>query len=428
MAKILLHTLTFSPDGTSTAYLVTDLVRQLKRLGHSVTVLTTTPHYNLDQAAIDRQPMRKLWCGLVYRSDCDGIPVFHVKMPMKGGRVTSRLLDYVRFHIISVLAGLLMVGSYDIIIAPSPPLTIGMVSWLLGVLRRAPSVYNVQEIYPDFAINQGLMHSPLFIGFTRWIERFVYRRNTKIVPISEWFSQTIRERVGADEKLCVIPNFVDTEFNRPLPRVNQFAEKHGLVDNFVVLYGGNLGLSQDWEAFLYAAAKLAHLPITFVITGDGVRREWLEEEIKKRGLENVKLLGYQPRELVPLIYASCDISTIPMKSASTLDTFPSKIYTIMAYAKSVIVSADEDSELSWIVKQSGCGRAIPPEDPEAYAEAVYQAYLERDSLSAEGARGRQFVEQGYSKEVAARRYDDLIQQLVNNGRVAPAYSLEVNGD
>src|SRR5262245_28268775 len=127
---------------------MTDLACELKRLGHDITVLTTTPHYNLDASALARQPMRAVWPQVLYRSDCDGIPVWHVKMPIKGQRVAARFLDYLRFHAVSLLACLRVTGPYDIVIAPSPPLTIGVVGWLLGLRRGAPTIYNVQEIYP----------------------------------------------------------------------------------------------------------------------------------------------------------------------------------------------------------------------------------------------------------------------------------------
>ena len=93
--------------------------------------------------------------------------------------------------------------------------------------------------------------------------------------------------------------------------------------------------------------------------------------------------------------------------------FPSKIYTIMACAKPVIASAGEDSEMAWIIKQSGCGRVVPPEDQQAYADAVLTAFRERESLPAEGERGRRFVERNYSKEAIARKYDALIRQLTD---------------
>lgn len=419
MAKILLHTLVFSPDGVSTAYLMTDLARQLERLGHQVSVLTTTPHYNVLQASLERQPMTPVWKGLLYKSECDGVDVWHVAIAKKGEKVAGRSLDYLRFHLVSLLAAFFgKVGEYDIVIAPSPPLSIGAIAWLLARRKRTPCVYNVQEIYPDFAINQGLLRNKTVIKLMKRLESFVYAKSDAIVPISEWFRRIIAQRSVPPEKLIVIPNFVDTELYRPLPRDNAFAREHGLLNDFVVLYGGNIGLSQDWESLLFAAEQLADLPILFVIAGDGVQREWLQTEIHKRQLTNVRLLGYQPRELMPEINASCDVATIPMHAMSTTDTFPSKIYTIMACAKPCIVTADDDSELAWIIRQSGSGAWVPPDDAQAYTDAIRHAFLTRQSLAAEGARGRAFVEQEYSKEAVAQRYDRLINHLIDNHRQA----------
>lgn len=412
MARILIHTLVFSPDSVSTAYLMTDLAHQLRALGHSVSVLTTTPHYNLDPAALERQPLRRRFWGLLYESDCGGIPVWHVTTPMKGARVGARIFDYLRFHALSMLAGVLLTGGYDLVLAPSPPLTIGVVAWLLGCLRGAPAVYNVQEIYPDFAIKQGLLRNRTVIAVLRWMERFVYRRSARVVVISEQFRRILRERGVPDAKLRVISNCVDTETYRPLPRHNEFSRSHGLDESFVVYYGGNIGLSQDWEALLHAADALRERPVSFLLTGDGVRRAWLEGEVERRRLSNVRFLGYQPLEAMPWVYASSDLCTIPMKAGTSVDTFPSKIYTMMACGKPVVISADAGSELAWLVLEAGCGDVVAPGDREGYTHAIAHALAERESLTGKGHRGRSFVEQRYSNRATALAYHALVQETL----------------
>jgi colanic acid biosynthesis glycosyl transferase WcaI len=377
LSRVLLHSLVFSPDGVSTAYIMTDLALELKRLGHSVTVLTTTPHYNINQEALEGQPMKRRWMGLLYYSDCGGIPVWHVKLPMKGSRVWARAVDYVRFHILSLIASLYTIGPQDVVIATSPPLTIGVISWLLGIRWHAPSVYKVAEVYPDLAIRQGVIRGKIMIGIMRWLEQLVYARSAMIVPIADQFRDVIRGRGVPDQKLLTIPDFVDTDLYRPLPRDNPFAKKHGLLEDFIVLYGGNVGIVQDWESVLFAAETLSSLPIRFVIVGDGARWAWLSYEIEKRGLQNVKLLGYQSKDLMPQINASCDIAIIPMTRTGAQDGFPSKIYTNLASARPVIVSADQNAEMAVIVRRVGCGRVVPPEDPQAFADAVLSALLKR---------------------------------------------------
>jgi glycosyltransferase involved in cell wall biosynthesis len=137
----------------------------------------------------------------------------------------------------------------------------------------------------------------------------------------------------------------------------------------------------------------------------------LSDEIIKRRLSNFILLGYQAKELMPQINASCDIGIIPMTRAGAQDGFPSKIYSNLASAKPVIVSADPNSGMAAIVRRVGCGRVVTPEDRQAYADAVLTAFRERESLPAEGERGRKFVVMDYSKEAIAKKYDALIHQL-----------------
>jgi colanic acid biosynthesis glycosyl transferase WcaI len=313
----------------------------------------------------------------------------------------------------SLLLGWTVIGPFDIVISPSPPITIGIIGWLIAVRHRAPAVYNVQEIYPDFAVNQGLIRNPLIIGILSKIERLVYSRSAAVVTISEWFSRIIRPRGLSGGKLRTIPNSVDTALFCPYPRDNAFAREHGLIDDFVVLYGGNIGPGQDWDSFLSAAETLGHLPVLFVVVGGGGKATWLAEECSRRSLSSVRLLGYQPRSLMPLVNASCDLCTIPMKPGTTRDGFPSKIYTIMASGKSVLVQADEDSELAWLVRHTRSGRVVVPGDGAAYAAGVQAAFEQRAVLAEEGARGRDYVVSNYSVEAVGQAYDALVRELTH---------------
>ena len=420
MSRVLLHSLVFAPDGVSTAYLMTDLAVELSRLGHSVSVLTTTPHYNVDQAALARQQLQCRAFGLWHESCLGDVRIWHVTLRQKDSRVWARGLDFIRFHAVSLLLGLWFLGRQDIVISTSPPLTIGVVSWLLGLRWGAPAVYKVAEVYPDLAIRQGVIRGRFMIGLWRRIEQLVYRRSALIVPIADQFRQIIAERGVPGHKLRTIPDCVDVDMYRPLPRRNDFASAHGLLDEFVLLYAGNIGLVQDWESILYAAEKIRDFPIRFVIVGDGVRRDWLEQEIATRELRNVLLLGYQPKERMPEINASCDIALIPLTIAGSKDGFPSKIYSTLASGRSVLVSVPPGSEMAKLVMQGRCGRIVPPENGAAYYEAVMAAYNDQAMLPEEGRRGRALIEEHYSKSAIVRQYDLLIRQLTQEGRSGAA--------
>ncbi|MGC8495190.1 MAG: glycosyltransferase family 4 protein [Syntrophobacteraceae bacterium] len=414
MARILLLSLVFAPDGVSTSVLMSELALELREMGHEITVLTTTPHYNLDTEARNRQPLSPRWPGVLFESTYCGIPVFHVSTPSKASRVGARLLDYARFHAVSTAAGLTRIGNCDVIIAPSPPLTIGLSAWLLGVARDVPFVYNVQEIYPDVAVSLGLLTNRKAIGALEMIESFIYRRSRVVTVISEWFRRRLLSKGVSPDKIRVIPNFVDTDFVAPGLRNNQFSTAHGLAGKFVILYAGNIGLTQGFETILEAAESLRdQVDLRFVIVGDGARRNWLEREMAERRLSNVLLLPYQSRSLVPMIYASADICLVPLKKGTARETFPSKIYTIMASARPVIASADPDSELVWVVGQAGCGWAVPPDNAAALKQAIQDAYGRRQQLSTLGACGRDYVVANHSRRAVARQYNDLVRGLVD---------------
>ncbi len=412
MAEILFTTLVFSPDAVSTSVLLTQLGLELQGLGHKLTVATTTPHYNCDVDARRVQPLKRCWAGLLDESNCDGITVYHARVKAKGSRIIGRLFDYASFHFLSLCASLIKAPRWDIIFAPSPPLSIGLVAWLLSMRGGGGFIYNVQEIYPDIAVSLGVIRNRFLIRILFKLEMFVYRRARTVVVISEFFRKRLISKGVPESKLRVIPNFVDTEFIRPLDRKNAFSSHHGFDDSFVVLYAGNLGLTQSFESILGAAEGLRDLSeLKFVLIGDGSRRDWLKSEVTRKGLENLLMLPYQPSSVVPDIYAACDLCVVPLKQGTAQGTFPSKIYTIMAAGRPVLVSADTDSELTWVVKEADCGWTVPPDDAKAMSEAVRHAYENRKEGLAKGESGRRYVVERHSKRTVALQYDALIREL-----------------
>lgn len=414
MAKLLLLTLVFPPDSVSTSMLLGDLAKELKKLGNDITVLTTTPHYNQEPEALARQPLCKRGLGLLYRSTYFGIPVYHVSIPVKGSRVGSRLIDYARFHIISTIVGIFVSSRYDLMLVPSPPLTIGLSAWLLGLIKRVPFIYNVQEIYPDIAIKLGVLCNWRLIRLMEWLERFIYNHASVVVVISNWFRRRLLFKGVPDEKICVIPNFVDTDFIKPAAKNSSFARIYGLQNQFVVLYAGNIGLTQSFETIIAAADKLANLPnLQFLIVGNGTRQSWLKKELAQKQLSNIRLLSYQPHSIVPQIYASSDVCLVPLKKGTAQGTFPSKIYSIMAAGRPAIISADNDSELTAVVKQAGCGLLTPPDDTNDLVKAIEYVYSHQIDLQRMGQKGREYVLKYHSRQAIGHQYHKLISEMLS---------------
>ena len=411
MPNVLILSLVFPPDSVSTAEIMGDLAQDLQALGHSVTVVTTMPHYNPDREAARRQPARGVWGPLLRRSTYHGMAVYHTAMPAKDASVPKRLAAWAGFHLLSTAAALTVVPRPDVLLVPSPPLSIGVSAWIVGALRRAPFIYNVQEIYPDIAINLGAVRNPTLIALLKRLERFVYRRAAAITVIAARMRERLVERHVPPEKVKVIPNFVDLERLSPVARDNEFSRTHGLQDAFAVTYAGNIGPAQGLDIVLDAASLLpAGHPARFVLIGDGILRERFERA-SSDSAGRVRVLPYQPSALMPQIYGASDICLVPQAAATGSDAIPSKVYRIMASARPLIAITDPVSDLAMLVRAAQCGEVVAPGDAAALSAVVQRAAAQPDEWRRMGERGRQHVIERYTREVVAGEYDRLIRML-----------------
>jgi colanic acid biosynthesis glycosyl transferase WcaI len=413
MANILILTLVFPPDSVSTAQIMGDLAADMQARGHAVTVLTTSPHYNRDPEAESRQPLTPYWGSLLRHSRYQGITVYHTFMPKKGKNIVLRLSGWVGFHLLSTLAGLTVIPRPDVIIVPSPPLTIGLSAWILGTLHRAPFVYNVQEIYPDIAIRLGALRNRQLIRLLFSLERFVYKKASKVTVIAPRMRERLLEKGVPGDKVSVVPNFVDVSDLQPMPKDNPFSRQHHVHNKFVISYAGNLGPAQGLETFVDAARLLQDEPgIHFMIMGDGILRETLRQRVVDLALNNLTFLPHQPYSLVPLIYASSDLNLVPQAAEIGFDAVPSKVYRIMACARPVLAITVTSSDLGQLVLGAQCGMVVPPGMPDALAQTIRTAYCERERWKQLGEAGRRHVIENYSRTMVTDRYLALAQEAI----------------
>ncbi|MHB1132138.1 MAG: glycosyltransferase family 4 protein [Chloroflexota bacterium] len=401
----------FAPDlSAANAVIATDLAEEMVREGYGLTVVTSFPHYagNIVDSEFKGQLFRR-----EHRNGVRVTRTYVYASPQKQ-RVFVRVLNYISFNVLSVLAGIFS-GQQDIILAPSPPLTIGLSAFFISLVKRIPFVYNVQDIYPDVAIKLGALKNPWLIRLSYWLERFVYARARHITVLSEGFRANLLAKGVPPEKVSVIPNFVDVAFVRPLPRENEFRLAHDLRDRFVVLYAGNIGYSQNLEHVLECAALLREQEdLVFFVVGNGSCKPQLEARARELGLANVRFLPFLPREEVPELYAAADACLITLRHGIARDSVPSKAYTIMAAARPVVAAVDRDSDTWKMVEEADCGLCVEPEDPAALAQAIRRLYEDRVLAERMGTNGREHVTTHYTKEAVARQYHELLTSIVNS--------------
>jgi len=412
MAKILILSLVFRPDNVSTAQIMGDLSRELFRLGNDIIVVASTPHYNPDPIAEKQQPLKKYLFNIVKKSNYNGIPVFHVYMPRKGKNPLLRALSWAWFSIAVIISPLFLLKKIDVIFCPSPPLTLGLSAYIISRLLGAQYVYNVQEIYPDFAINSGYLKNRLLIKILYSIEKFIYSKAKLITVIGRDMSQNIILKGIPKEKVIIIPNFVDTNFFHPMPKENQFRKEFNLDNKFVISYAGNIGPGQDIESFVKAAYLLRDISsIHFLLVGAGMLFDKIAKEIDILNLKNIILIGYQPYSKVPEIYAASDLCFVPQDGNIVGNAIPSKIYRIMASGRPILSTTTEQSDLYKLIKESNCGFVCQPNSPEDLADQILSAVQNKDNLIKMGMNARNYVEKYYSKENIAKRYQVIFNKL-----------------
>jgi colanic acid biosynthesis glycosyl transferase WcaI len=413
--RVMLLSLVFRPDNVSTAHIMADLTADLVAAGHRVSVFTTTPHYNRDAAAEARQRLRWYWGPLVQASEYHGARVYHVAMPRKGASVALRLSAWIWFHLVSTIAAIVLAGRTDVILAPSPPLTVGVSAWIVGRLHRARFVYNVQEIYPDIAINLGALRNRRVIRFLQGLERFVYRRAHTITAISDRMRERLLDKGVPAEKVVVIPNFVDVDALAPRPKDNAFSREYGVVDKFVVSYAGNIGPAQGLECFVDAASLLRDRPdVRLMLIGDGSLVVPLRERAAARGLTNVVIVPYQPFARVPDIYGASDVCVVAQAATTASDAIPSKVYRIMACERPIVAATEAGSDLARLIRDAGAGIVIAPGSGEGLAAAVRDAVEDPEAWKARGVAGRHHVTSTYARHLVSARYCEALRDAAHH--------------
>ena len=414
MRTILIHTIAFSPDRVSTAYIYNDIVVKFQKEGYRVLVVTTTPHYNPDKYNSLEQQLSPRYWGLYHTSNFRGNKVFHI--PQKKFKNTLlRLIGFVYWHIVSFFL-IAIQRKIDLILSPSPPLTIGILNIILGKIKRAKVIYNVQEVYPDLLINQRNLKSRLIIRPLESMERFIYSKSDAVTTIHEAFFDTILPRMKEKSNLHIIPNFVDTSIYRPMSSSDLLLDKSifPLNDSLKVMFAGNIGLAQDWDLLVSVADELRDDSIEFFVIGDGAKKSYLKSEIEDKDLSNIHIIAYQPRKVMPAIIAYSDIQFIFMSQKTESLGFPSKVYTIMACGRAMLISSGRNTPIVKFMQNKQCSFIVDDADFQSKVLNVTSILksVSKSSLLEYGGRARDLVLKEYSSRFVTDMYIKLANSLL----------------
>ncbi|RCJ36728.1 glycosyltransferase WbuB [Nostoc punctiforme NIES-2108] len=407
---ILIYSYNYHPEPIGIAPLMTELAEGLVKRGHKVRVITGMPNY----------PQREIYDGyqnkwyLTEQKNGVTIARSYVRIKSKPNLVDRLLLEL--SFVFTSLPQALKGGRPDVIILTVPPLLGTLPATTLGWLYNCPVILNVQDILPEAAVRIGLLKNKWMIRTLAALEKFAYRTAHTISVITDGFRENLVNKGVPVNKIVCIPNWVNVNFIRPLPKQsNSWISSHQLNGKFVVLYSGNIALTQGLETVIEAAVCLRHIKdIVFVIVGESRALQRLQEYCLSNGADNVLLLPLQPREKLPEMLAASDVGLIVQKHNVISFNMPSKIPLLLASGRPIVGSVPATGTAAKAIELSGGGIVVEPESPQAMAAAVHDLYANPALAKKLGNTGRQFAEENYSLEQALDRYEWLFSHIVTN--------------
>jgi len=394
----------FAPDLAPTGVVMTRIVTELAARGHELHVVTSLPWYR-------NHAIEQGWGGRLWRTEKTEWGSIIRVHPFPGKSKSNLLRRALGFIAFSYAVGIRSVHAdglpfkVDGVLAMSPPLTLGLTGWCTKIIRRAPLVFNIQDVFPDAAIQTGAISNKKIIAAAKWLERVSYQRSDAVVLLSQDLRTNIANKIDAKHhhRLHVIPNFVDTVAITPQDRMTNYRNELGIGDQLVVMYAGNVGYSQSLNLVVEAAAKFPE--VAFVVNGDGAARKKLQEDCAE--LANVYFGDYQPIERLSEVLATGDIHLVPLRTGLAAVSVPSKSYSILAAGRPMLAAIDLNTEIPNMLQQSGAGIAVEPDNAPAFIEALGRLVNNRDQLSEMGANGRKWVETHASPASVAARYEEI---------------------
>lgn len=398
----------YAPDVAPTGEVMTSIARALADRGHRLHVVTSLPWYRLHDVEPD-------WVGRPWRTEptpFGWITRLHPFPTADKADIARRAVAFAGFTGLATVTGLASRIRPDVVMVMSPPLPLGLAGWVAALPRRVPFVFNVQDVFPDVAVELGAITDERVIAAASAVEKFLYRRSDAVTVLSEDLRDNVSGKLGSrrPERVRVIPNFVDTERIRPLPADNAYREEHGLTGRTVVMYAGNVGMSQSLDLVVEAARRFRDRPdVAFVVNGGGSAKPGLVASAA--GLDNLVFVDMQPRERLPEVLAAGDVHVVPLRRGLARSSVPSKLYSILAAGRPVLASVDPGTEVATTLERAGAGESVPPEDPDAFCDALGRLLDDPARRERLGRAGRGFVEGWVSPAAVGAAYEELFEEV-----------------
>lgn len=408
--KILLIHQYFKESDVTGGARFNEMTRIWKEQGHDITVLAG----DLDgQSSEKRLEYKK---NFVTRKVQEGVEVFRCNVSESYNKsFLGRLWGYFSFVFSSTYAGLFKVkGNYDVILVTSPPLFVGITAYILSVFKRTPFLFEIRDLWPESAIDTGVLKSKPIIKFAYWFEKFIYKK-AKVINVltPAFYTKLVEDKGVSKDKLIEIPNAADFEMSDDLLAnfdYIQFRKDLGWEDKFVITYVGAHGVANGLHQINETAALLKETNVHFVLIGNGMKKEELKAQAESLNLTNVSYLDAMPKKQVLKYVLAADMGTSVLIKNDTFKTvYSNKTFDYMSCKKPILMAIDGVSRE--LVEEANAGIFVEPENPHDFAAKIQQ-YMDNEALKVEqGENGYQYAKQYFDRNYLALKYLEELKKF-----------------
>jgi colanic acid biosynthesis glycosyl transferase WcaI len=406
--KVTFLTQYFPPESGAAAGRMYELAKRLGDHGHTVTVVTAFPNYPTGVIPPAYRGKRFM------EEHMDGVRLLRTWVfatPNKG--FFKRVLGHFSFAF-SSLTALPKLGRTDVIFVQSPPLLIGLATLAFSRFRRAPFVFNVSDLWPQSAIELGMLRNPFAIRLAEMFERHLYRRAARITVPVPGMVASLAARGIPPEKLFLLTNGVDTAIFQPQKPDPELARQLGLDGHKIFMYAGTHGLSHGLNVILEAAKLTTDPDILYVLAGEGADKAALVAKAKAEGISNVRFLPNRPMSAMPALLNLAYASILSLKRLELFKSaLPVKMYESMAVGQPVVAAVW--GEAADLITRAQCGLVVEPENARSISDAVKTLAADPALAKRMGQHGRDYVIEHFDRKDIADRLAKLLQETAQPG-------------
>jgi glycosyltransferase involved in cell wall biosynthesis len=396
--KVVILNQYYVPDVASTGHLLSELAEYLAERDIDTSVIACIPSYGPPET----------W-QKVPRRVCEGkievLRMWTTRYPKDN--IIGRTINSMTFLIQLTFRLLFRRYNGEVFLYTTNPPYLGVIGGLICMFRKHPYVVLLHDSYPQLATLVGkIKEGGIIDRLWHRANRFMYKRAKHSIVLCRKALELVRDTYDiSEDRIHIIHNWADPKEMKPKPKAESlFAQQNDLVDPFVVLYSGNLGLYYEFETIIAAAELLKDENFRLVFIGAGGRKEWIAQQIKERDLHNTLLLPYQPFDMLPESLTACDASLVTIQKGVEGISYPSKLYASLSVGQPILAISEDGSELYDQVVGNGVGYWHKLGDAEGLADTIRKMMQDPDGCREMGRKARELFEHEYTRDASAAKY------------------------